>query len=196
MRALNGIVVAAMLAALAGCGEKPAAKSDARNATSATATATAPAAQTSMGWPKRKAGLWTQTTNMEAQNVSQTFRFCIDDATDAKLGLYADRGGVQCVKDEMSRTADGGWTASSTCDLGAAGKTQSTIQVKGDFGRHYEMTVDTNTTGAAQPAMNGQHRMTMTADWSGACPAGWSGGDIELPGGQRMNLLTKKPAGG
>ena len=194
MRVLTGIMAAGMLAALAGCGEKPAAKTEPGAAPSA-APAFAPT-HTAAAWPNRKPGLWTQTMKLETQGgFSRGFRSCIDEATDQKLGLYSDAAGVQCAKGQISRTADGGWTATSTCDMGTAGQTRSTVHVTGDFGQRYVMTIDSTTTGAAQPAMNGQHRMTMTAEWSGACPEGWTGGDVEMPGGGRMNLLTKAMAG-
>jgi hypothetical protein len=194
MRVLTGIMAAGVLAALAGCGEKPAAKTEAASATSA-APAAAPT-PTAAAWPKRKPGLWSQTMKLEAPGgFSRSFRSCIDEATDQKLGLYSDAAGAQCAKGQISRTADGGWTVTSTCDTGTAGQTQSTVHVTGDFNQRYVMIVDSTTTGAAQPAMNGQHKMTMTAEWSGACPEGWAGGDVEMPGGGRMNLLTKAVAG-
>ncbi|HET9471172.1 MAG TPA: hypothetical protein VFO24_08710, partial [Usitatibacter sp.] len=27
-------------------------------------------------------------------------------------------------------------------------------------------------------------------EWKGPCPAGWTGGDVEMPGGLRMNVLN------
>jgi hypothetical protein len=198
MRALSGILAAGVLATLAGCGEKPATKTEAGGA--AKPAASAPASLGSDGgpasWPKRKPGLWTQTMTLKEQGFSRSFRFCVDEATDEKLGLYSDTAGDQCAKGQMTRTAGGGWRVTSTCDMGTAGRTQSTINVTGDFGGRYVMEIDSTTTGAAQPAMNGQHKMTMTAEWSGACPAGWAGGDMEMPGGRRMNLLTKTVSGG
>lgn len=193
MRALSGIVAAGLLVAVAGCGEKPAAKTEAEGGGAAKPAASAPAPLAQAAWPKRKPGLWTQTMNLKG--FSRSFRFCVDASTDEKLGLYS-QAGAQCTKGQTSRTADGGWTITSTCDMGPAGQSQSTIHVSGDFDRRYEMEIDSVTTGAAQPAMNGPHKMTMAAEWSGACPAGWTGGDVEMPGGRRMNLLTKAVSGG
>ena len=192
MRALVGFVAFGSLAALAACGPKAETKA---SAPAAKSEASAPVAPTPATWPKRKPGLWTQTMNLKEQGFSRSFRFCIDEATDEKLGLYSQGAGVKCTQGQMTRTA-GGWTVTSSCDMGPAGQTQSTLHVSGDFGSRYVMEIDSTTTGAAQPSMNGQHRMTMTAEWSGACPAGWAGGDMELPGGQRMNLLTKTVSGG
>ena len=194
MRVLTGIVAAGTLAALAGCGEKPTEKTEA--AGGAKPAASAPASLAQAAWPKRKPGLWTQTMTLKEQGFSRDFRYCIDAASDEKLGLDSQGANAQCTKGQPARTADGGWTITSACDMGPAGQTQSTIQVSGDFDSRYVMEIATTTTGAAQPAMNGQHRMTMTAEWSGACPEGWVGGDVEMPGGMRMNLLTKAASGG
>jgi hypothetical protein len=194
MRALSGILVVGVLAALAGCGEKPATKTEAGGA--AKPAASAPSPLTAAGWPKRKPGLWTQTVKIKDRDFSPSFRFCIDAATDAKLGLDSQGMDTRCTKGQMTRTADGGWTVTSACDMGPAGKAQSTVRVSGDFNSRYLMEIDSVTTGATQAAMNGQHKMTITAEWSGACPADWAAGDVEMPGGRRMNLLTKAVSGG
>jgi hypothetical protein len=187
-------MAAGLLAALAGCGEKPAAKTEAGGAAKPTASASTtltPKSLTQAILPKRKPGLWTQTMTVKGVAASPSFRFCVDEVTDEKLGLNFQDAAAKCAKGETVRTADGGWTVTSSCDLGAAGKSQSTLHVSGDFNSRYVMEIDSTTTGAAQPAMNRRHQMAMTSEWTGACPAGWAGGDMEMPGGQRMNLLTK-----
>ena len=197
MRALVGIVAFGSLAVLAGCGPKT--QTQDRPAAPAATTeglAAAPAASVAPAWPKRKPGLWTQTMNLQAQGFSRSFRFCIDEATDQKIGVNAQGADTHCQQTSMTRGIDGGWTVVSSCDMGSAGKSDSTIHVSGDFNTRYVMDITSTTTGAAQPAMNGEHKMSMTAEWSGACPAGWSGGDIEMPGGRRINLLTKAVSGG
>jgi hypothetical protein len=128
---------------------------------------------------------------LKAQGFTRSFRFCVDETSDEKMGLDTQADDKRCQRKSMTRGMDGAWTVVSVCDMGPAGRTDSTIHVKGDFGVRYVMDVTSVTTGASQPAMNGEHRMDMTAEWSGACPAGWSGGDVEMPGGRRMNLLTK-----
>jgi hypothetical protein len=205
MRALVVFVAFGTLAAVAACGQKSETKTaetpKAATATStgeaaATAPAPAAAAPAPTQWPKRKPGLWTQTMTLKAQGFTRSFRFCVDETSDEKMGLDSQGDDKRCQRKSMTRGLDGGWTVVSTCDMGPGGKTDSTIHVAGDFNTHYVMDVTTTTTGAAQPAMNGEHKMTMTADWSGACPAGWSGGDVEMPGGRRINLLTKAVSGG
>jgi hypothetical protein len=188
-----GFVAFGSLAALAACGPKAETKAGAPAAKSEAAASVAPTPAT---WPKRKPGLWTQTMNLKEQGFSRSFRFCIDEATDQKIGVNAQGADTHCQQKSMTRGIDGGWTIVSSCDLGPAGKSDSTIRVSGDFGSRYVMDISSTTTGAAQPAMNGEHKMSMTAEWSGACPAGWSGGDVEMPGGRRINLLTKAVSGG
>jgi hypothetical protein len=187
------------LAAVAACGQKSGTKTaEAPKAATAQAPAAAPAAATPVPtrWPKRKPGLWTQTMTLKAQGFTRSFRFCVDDTSDEKMGLDSQGDDKRCQRKSMTRGVDGSWTVVSACDMGPAGQTDSTIHVAGDFNTRYVMDLTSVTTGAAQPPMNGEHKMSMTAEWSGACPAGWSGGDVEMPGGRRINLLTKAVSGG
>jgi hypothetical protein len=205
MRALLVFVAFGTLAAVAACGQKSETKSGTKAAETpkvatatgeAAATAPAPTAPAPTRWPKRKPGLWTQTMTLKAQGFTRSFRFCVDDTSDEKMGLDTQGDDKRCQRKSMTRGMDGGWTVVSACDMGPAGQTDSTIHVAGDFNTRYVMDVTSVTTGAAQPAMNGEHKMNMTAEWSGACPAGWTGGDVEMPGGRRINLLTKAVSGG
>lgn len=205
MRALAVFVAYGTLAALAACGQKSETKTaEAPKAATATspaapggaAPAPAATAPAPAQWPKRKPGLWTQTMTLKAQGFTRSFRFCVDETSDEKMGLDTQGDDKRCQRKSMTRGLDGGWTVISTCDMGPAGQTDSTIHVAGDFNTRYVMDVTSTTTGAAQPAMNGEHKMSMTAEWSGACPAGWTGGDVEMPGGRRINLLTKAVSGG
>ncbi|TCS16652.1 DUF3617 family protein [Caulobacter sp. BK020] len=199
MRTLLVFVAFGTLAAAAACGQKSATQASGSGAAEGPkAATTAPAAATPAptGWPKRKPGLWTQTMTLQAQGFTRSFRFCVDATSDEKMGLDSQGDDKRCQRKSMTRGADGSWTVVSACDMGPAGKTDSTIHVAGDFDTRYVMEVASTTTGAAQPAMNGEHKMSMTAEWSGACPAGWSGGDVEMPGGRRINLLTKAVSGG
>ncbi len=204
MRALVLFMACGTLAALAACGQKSGTQSQAQSQAktaeapkAATATPATPAAivPAPTQWPRRKPGLWTQTMTLKAQGFTRSFRFCVDETSDQKMGLDTQSADTRCQRKSMTRGADGSWTVVSACDMGPAGQSQSTIHVAGDFNSRYAMEVDTTTTGAAQPAMNGEHKMSMTAEWSGACPTGWAGGDVEMPGGRRINLLTKTVSG-
>lgn len=204
MRTLLVFVAFGTLAATTACGQKSETQTSVAGtaagpkAATAVSDTAAPAAATPAptGWPKRKPGLWTQTMTLQAQAFTRSFRFCVDATSDEKMGLDSQGDDKHCQRKSMTRGADGSWTVVSACDMGPAGRTDSTIHVAGDFDTRYVMEVASTTTGAAQPAMNGEHKMSMTAEWSGACPAGWSGGDVEMPGGRRINLLTKAVSGG
>ena len=195
MRALVRIAAFGALAVLTACGQKSETKAPPAAGPPQAAAAT-PAPLAAAAWPKRKPGLWTQTMNLKAMGVSRSFRFCIDESTDRKIGLNSQGVDPHCRQTAMTRGLDGAWTVASTCDLGSSGKVESTIHVSGDFNARYVMDITTVTSGGAQPAMNGEHRMEMTAEWSGACPEGWTGGDVEMPGGRRINLVTKAASGG
>jgi hypothetical protein len=95
-----------------------------------------------------------------------------------------------CSKTAMSRGLDGSWSFSSVCNVGAGGKTTTSGVITGDFNSKYEMTAESTTEGASAPQMNGPHKMAMEAVWVGPCPAGFKPGDMELPGGMKMNMLA------
>jgi hypothetical protein len=79
--------------------------------------------------------------------------------------------------------------------MGSGGTIVSTGEAKGDFGSHYTVDIKSSTTGAAAPQMNGEHAMTLEATWKGPCPAGFKPGDMELPGGMKINMLTMGGSG-
>jgi hypothetical protein len=195
MRSLTVFVACGTLAAVTACGQKSETNKTAEAPKAATASDPTPvpgaSAPAPTRWPKRKPGLWTQTMTLKSQNFTRSFRFCVDETSDEKMGLDTQGDDKRCQRKSMTRGADGSWTVISTCDMGPGGVSESTIHVAGDFNTRYVMEVTSVTTGAAQPAMNGEHKMGMTAEWQGACPAGWTGGDVEMPGGQRINLLTR-----
>ncbi len=194
MRAFMTFVALGTLATLAACGQGAETRT-APPAAAAEVTAPAPVAAVS-SWPKRKPGLWTQTLHLSTPGFSHSFRFCVDADSDQALGFNAQTTDSRCEQKSMTRGPDGGWTVVASCDMGAAGKSDSTIHVAGDFDSRYDLDVVSTTTGAPQPAMNGERKVSMTAEWTGPCPAGWSGGEVETPGGRRINLITRKVSAG
>jgi hypothetical protein len=46
------------------------------------------------------------------------------------------------------------------------------------------------TSGAPMAAMNGASTTTITATYAGACPAGTRPGDMTMPGGIKVNMLS------
>ena len=139
--------------------------------------------------PKRKPGLWKQTMLVEGADVLQTVKLCIDEASDPKLAWWGQQGFKQaCSKNEINRQPDGSWKFSSVCE-GAGVKTTNDGAAVGDFSSRYQLRAESTTTGAPIPQLNGSRTITIDAEWMGECPAGMSPGDLELPNGQRMNML-------
>ena len=184
------LVSAVCVLALAACSKKPAGAPDASNA-AAPAVASAPAGP--MTPPERKAGLWEH--KMSTAGMTQVSRICFSDEVNKKMSLWGQQGGDDnCSAKSMTPIA-GGWTFSSTCNMGSGGTIVSSGEAKGDFGTHYTVDIKSTTTGAAAPQMNGDHAMTLEATWKGPCPADFKPGDMELPGGMKINMLTMGGAG-
>ena len=139
--------------------------------------------------PKRKPGLWKQTMLVEGVDVLQTVQLCLDEASDPKLAWWGQQGFKQaCSKNDISRQPDGSWKFSSICE-GAGVKTTNDGAAVGDFSSRYQLRAESTTTGAPVPQMNGSRTVTIDAEWLGECPAGMAPGDMDLPNGQRMNML-------
>jgi hypothetical protein len=187
------LVSATVLLALAACNKKPdAAKAPDAAATTTPAAASAPAAP-SMTPPERKAGLWEQ--KMSTAGMTQVSRICFSDEVNKKMSLWGQQGGKDMCAEQSMTPTPGGWKFSSRCDMGSGGTIISTGEAKGDFGSHYTVNIKSSTTGAGAPHMNGEHEMTLEATWKGPCPAGFKPGDMELPGGMKMNMLTMAAGG-
>jgi hypothetical protein len=181
------LVCGAAALALAACGKKGGEAASADNAgkpAAGQASASTPAAL-----PTRKPGLWEQTMNSE--RVHQTIRMCVDEAVEQKIKWWSSEGGrgpSNCSDEKLSRTLSGGWTIHSVCT--AQGMTVTTDgTATGDFGAGYHMDLTTVTTGSPMPQANGARKMSLDSTWKGPCPAGMKGGDVDLPGGMRINPL-------
>jgi len=184
---VRGVLIgSAAVLALAACGRKDEAKPPAAPAPKPAVTGeTAPAA----GFPARRPGLWQQA--MSAGEFKQVSKLCLDKATDEKLSVWgAGAAKEKCAKTEMSRGLDGTWSFSSVCDMGGGGKTTTSGTITGDFNAKYQMVAQSTTEGASAPQMNGPHKMALEATWLGPCPAGFKPGDMELPGGMKMNMAA------
>ena len=70
--------------------------------------------------------------------------------------------------------------------------------IKGDLNSGYTEEIDTQYSGSPVAAVNGEHKMTITATWLGPCAPGQRGGDLILPNGMKRNMLDDRPpaAGG
>jgi hypothetical protein len=179
------VLVASVLfaASLAACGKKGEPAGEGQTAVSQLDEAPATAAATP---PKRQPGLWRQTMSVEGQ-PTMVSRICTDAAFEQKATVFANNAMPGACAESSATPAAGGWSFHSVCDMGTGGKTVTDGTASGDFATRYEVKATTTTSGAAAPQMNRTSQMTILAEWQGACPADWAAGDMELPGGMRVN---------
>lgn len=185
-------VLTAAALSLAACGQKAETAKSAEGAAT-TASAGAPAAGAPATMPTRKPGLWTQTVN--TGDMTQTTRICIDESVDKAMSVVGSQMSKDmCSKNAVTRVA-GGYAFESVCNVGAGmGTTTTKGTVTGDFNSKYKVEAETSVTGANAAQMNGAHKMTVEAAWAGPCPAGFAPGDMELPGGMKMNIAKMAAA--
>ena len=147
--------------------------------------------------PSRKAGLWEQSMSLampsgEKHQMMQATRMCLDAASEAKMKWWATenrRGENKCAEQSISPKLGGGWTFHSVCNMGDGGKVTSDGEATGDFGSHYTVNVNSVTSGSAMAQSNGVHKISIEATWKGPCPADMKPGDIEMPGGMKINMV-------
>jgi len=170
------------MALLAGCDEAPEKPAE-------------PAKPAAPALPERKPGLWNQTVSMGG--MSQTFKICLDVATGKKLSMFGQQTSeTACARTSMTPRIGGGWDFSSSCDMGSGGQIETKGVATGDLTSKYDVKATSVTTGAAEAQANGTFEMTMSAAWAGACPPDYKPGDMELPGGMRMNISQMSPQAG
>jgi hypothetical protein len=139
--------------------------------------------------PERAPGLWEQ--KVATNGMTQVSQICLDKAVEQRFSVWGQQAGKSaCNETQIRPRGGGGWDFASTCDLGDGGKTATKGAVTGDFARAYKVSAESTVTGARAPQMNGTHTMTLEASWRGACPAGMAPGDMLLPGGMKINMMT------
>lgn len=140
--------------------------------------------------PSRKPGLWRQTMMVDGVDVLQSVSLCLDAAADKQVAWWGQQGLREgCEKNEVTRNPDGSWSFAAVCTMQGGVKTTNNGRAVGDFQSRYQVTAETTTTGSPMPALNGTRAITIDATWEGECPADMRPGDMELPSGQRMNVL-------
>ena len=188
------LITAAAVVALAACSKPaPTAAAPGSAPAAASAPASAPGPLTVNQFPHRKPGLWRQVMTMDGTApAGPGMQLCVDEASEAKMSAVAQRmpGGAHCPPAQFTRNLDGSIRFTESCDTGANGKTSTTGVIKGDFNSGYTEEIDTHYSGSPVAQLNGDHKMTITATWVGACAAGQKGGDVIMPGGQKMNFSS------
>ena len=145
--------------------------------------------------PARKPGQWEikMTPKTAGAAPTMTTQLCLDAASDKALlekGLAMSPG---CTT-QQSRDGSGNMVFDATCDIGGR-KTKSHTVISGDFQSHYEIDIVSDSEGG-NPALPKHAEITQQATWVGACPADMKPGDMLLPGGRKVNLLTMAKPGG
>lgn len=133
--------------------------------------------------PVRRPGLW-QITMQIAGAQPQSVRHCVDARTDLPMQLLGHDDARACSRRTMHREGDR-YLGEFECTLGAS-TTRTRTSFEGDFKTTYRGQIDSR----VDPPVAGvtQSRVTLTARWSGACPAGWKPGDMDVAGMGRVNI--------
>jgi hypothetical protein len=141
--------------------------------------------------PPRSPGQWElrvkQETPPDPEEV--TTRICLDAASDRKfmeLGLSIAK--ESCPVYETKREGDT-WVIDATCTFGKMKSTSRTV-VSGDFARAYTMRITATTEGAPGQPKGPQTSVTVQTGrlMQPTCLPGFRPGDMELPGGMKMNI--------
>lgn len=142
--------------------------------------------------PKRKPGLWTQSTHAEGLGSLPSVSVCIDPETDAQLAWWGQqgvRGG--CEKNQVTKNADGTWAFQSVCSTAGNIRTSAKGTASGDFDSAFAVDLETTTEGSPIPDLNGTRKVTIAYQWEGECPASMKPGDMRLPDGSVTNYLQR-----
>ncbi len=141
-------------------------------------------------WPTRRAGLWQ--ISLQTQGVApQVVRHCIDARTDRLMQQLAEgTDATTCSRRTYRREGDR-FIGESECRFGTS-TALIRSSVAGDFARSYKGEVDSR----IEPPTAGlnQYKVSLTARWLSACPAGWKPGDMDVPGMGRVNIAEVQAA--
>jgi len=141
-------------------------------------------------WPVRKPGLW-QLTLQTTGAGPQVARHCIDARTDRAMQQMAEGTDAQTCSSRSYRREGDRYLGESECRFGnSVARVRSSVE--GDFARSYRGEIDSR----IEPPTAGlnQVKVTLSARWLGACPAGWKPGDMDVPGMGRVNIADVQAA--
>jgi hypothetical protein len=153
------------------------------------------AAAAGIDLPARKPGQWEVKMTPKTAGAAPTMvmQLCLDAASDQALMAQGLAMSTGCTI-EQSKDAAGNLVFDASCDIGGR-KTKSHSVISGDFQSHYQIDIVTDSEGGS--ANMPKHAEVMQqAEWKGECAAGMKPGDMMLPGGRTINLLSMlKPKG-
>jgi hypothetical protein len=135
-------------------------------------------------FPVRKAGLWEITiAGAHSVKVRQCSNAASDEAmAQAGIGLPGD-----CAKHNVQQSGNT-ITIDSVCKSSRGKPTTSHIVITGSLDSKYTMTMS---------SQEQKRPVTLYAEWLGPCGAGQKPGDVIMPDGMKVNLLSERhgPAG-
>lgn len=138
--------------------------------------------------PELRAGLWTVTSDTDG--MVSSIRMCVDAEVQRQMSVLGSQmAGGACEESTVTPHPGGGWAVRSICDMGSGGRVVSQGVTTGDMNAAYRTEMTSTTTGAAVPHMNRTVTSLMEGRHEGPCPDGMVPGDMEAPGGIRLNML-------
>lgn len=139
-------------------------------------------------FPLRKAGLWEITTSSaDMPQGTGSMQQCIDADTDAAMQkLGQGMASSSCSKNEI-RKQDEGYTVESECTFGSSA-IRSRGTMSGDFSSRYRVEISST----FDPPFMGRSssKSVLEGRYMGPCKPGQRPGDMILPDGAVMNVLT------
>ena len=138
--------------------------------------------------PERKAGYWEQTMIMQSPRaMTMKSQFCTDATVEKKMSALGQATpGQACGQPTIGRVA-GGYSFESTCKMGSR-TTHTKGTATGDFNSAYKVSMASEM--SPPIAGNGQSTMEIDSKYIGPCPAGKKPGDMTMPGGITVNILS------
>jgi len=143
--------------------------------------------------PLHKPGLWQQTMTQDGVvNPNASSQVCYDPPSEVKIAAMGDEfSSKSCPSKQVVHNPDGSWTMSGTCSFQQGWNTTSRATLSGSFDSEVTTTIDSTTSGAPAPQMNGTHRTVLVQTWLGSCKPGQRGGDVIMEDGSKMNMMDE-----
>lgn len=138
-------------------------------------------------WPSRKPGQWELHMKAGDSMPEMTMQMCLDAATDKGM-MQVGLGMAKSMCPNQTTAREGALIViDSTCEVGGM-KIKSRTEISGDFQSEYTMVVKGDIADAPE-GMPNTTAMEHKARWvSATCADGMTPGDIEMPGGIKMNM--------
>ncbi|HEY1427530.1 MAG TPA: DUF3617 family protein [Caulobacteraceae bacterium] len=144
--------------------------------------------------PQRKAGLWQQTMQSDRTPAPMVSKWCFDAASDRQMPVLGRRAGARrgpmagVCKVSATKSGDG-YVTDSQCSFGGASLNSHSV-VSGDFANKYTVVRTVNVANSQDPTRNGQHKITETWAYQGACPPDIGPGQVQTANGEVVDMAS------